>query len=205
MNILQSELQNRGFNEFYNDNQLTFYEDEHVFIKKILNYDKDVEEIVNLKFFFNIKLDNPEHDKKFKRQWMNKFLNYRPSFQTMEIFASEVVYVFMNNIDFLNEYYENITDYVRGKQDNKNVGNENRITDNRYAQATLPQDEVNLNVDDTILNYADENQITRNKETLERENKDDNFNYDLETLNNSRVLLKQVFEEFEKHCFLKTW
>ena len=207
MDIIQSELINLGINEFFNDNdnQLVLFNEDHIFIKKVINYDEDVEFIVNNRFFYGLTLDDPDHDRKFKRQFISKFLDHRPKFQTVEAFASEVVFRFMNNMDFLNEYYNNITDYTRGKQDNTNLGNENRLTDNRHAQATLPQTEVNVNVDDTILDYADRNDITRIREMIERENTDDNYNYDLDTLIKSRNLLNEVFEDFERNCFLQIW
>lgn len=206
MNILQSELINSGFNEFdLKDNQLTFFDDDHVFIKKILNYDEDVEKIVNLKFFFNLKLDDPENDKRFKKHFINRFFNNRPCYQTLEAFASQVVYIFLNNIDFLNEYYQNIDKYFQGKTESEDTGNTETISDNRTATATLPQSEVNINVDNTILDYADDNTIMRSKDVNIQDNKNDSKKFDINTLLDSRNILENVFNQFEEHCFLKTW
>lgn len=206
MNILQSELINSGFNEFdLKDNQLTFFDDDHVFIKKILNYDEDVEKIVNLKFFFNLKLDDPENDKRFKKHFINRFFNNRPCYQTIEAFASQVVYIFLNNIDFLNEYYENIDKYFQGQTESEDTGNTETISDNRTATATLPQSEVNINVDNTILDYADDNTIMRSKDVNIQDNKNDSKKFDINTLLDSRNILENVFNQFEEHCFLKTW
>lgn len=204
--ILQSELVNMGLNEFdFKDNQLQFFNDEYIFIKKIINYDDDVHNIVNNKIFYNLDLDDPEHDRKFKRHFINKFLENRPCYQTLEIFASKVINVFLNNIDFLNEYYTNIDNYIKGKNETGSTGNRQNISDNRMATATLPQNEINLNVDNTILDYADDNTISRNKETTIQDDSSDSFSYDLETLKESQNLLESVFNQFEKECFLKTW
>lgn len=206
MNILQSELINSGFNEFdLKDNQLTFFDDDHVFIKKILNYDEDVEKIVNLKFFFNLKLDDDINDKRFKKHFINRFFNNRPCFQTIESFASQVVYIFLNNIDFLNEYYDNIDKYFQGKTESEDTGNTETISDNRTATATLPQSEVNINVDNTILDYADDNTIMRSKDVNINDNRNDSKKFDINTLLDSRNILENVFNQFEEHCFLKTW
>lgn len=55
----------------------------------------------------------------------------------------------------------NDTSNNTNSSDTKNSGSS--TDDNRSANATLPQSEVNINVDNTSLNYADENTISRNK------------------------------------------
>lgn len=204
-NILHSELINLGHNELFNSNQITAFDDEFTFMKKVLKYDKDIEKIVTERFFLGLSLDNNEHDRKFKRHFINRFLHYQPAHQTMEIFGSSVSYVFLNNIDFLNEYYENIDDYMRGKNSSNRLGDEKRLSDNRHARATLPQTEINIDVDNTVLDYADSNDINRARDITERENNDTSFSMNIDNLEKARGLLRLVMEEFEATCFLKVW
>lgn len=204
-NILQSELIRLGKNEFFNDNQISLFKDEHTFIKKVLSYDDDVKYITNKKFFIGLTLDNEKADDRFKRQFINRFLHFQPCNQTLEIFASNVSYTFLNNIDFLNMYYENIDDFIKGKTITDVKGNETSKSDNRTLQSTLPQHQINLNVDDTELNYGDNNTINRNRTENKRGNTSESSNLNIDTLEKSRKLLEGVFNDFEKNCFMKVY
>ena len=116
------------------------------------------------------------------------------------VFSSEFYKYLEQHVDFNNDYVgntiENSTEHGETKQtqdsntkdnysDTSNTthsdttkGKGGSTDDNRSANATLPQSEVNINVDNTNLNYADENNISRNKNT--------NFN-DTDTSGNSET------------------
>ena len=145
-------------------------------------------------------------DKHFKKSFITRFLDREINRQTIEAFASQVVYITLTHeeyintvfgsefykyleqhVDFNNDYVgntiENSTEHGETKQtqdsntkdnysDTSNTthsdttkGKGGSTDDNRSANATLPQSEVNINVDNTNLNYADENNISRNKNT----------------------------------------
>lgn len=203
MYIIQSELINTkpfGHSEFLggvSNHQSVAFDDRYAFIKKVLNYDDDVKKIVNLKFFGSITLENEEHDNYFKRAWINRFLNDCPKFQTLELFANKVAHVTHVNYVFLTEYYANIADYMQGLTSNKG----DTITDNRVADATLPQTEVNIDVEDTILQYADANNISKNK--VRQDNDARSFNID--NFLKARNALNIVFDEYDAKCFLQVW
>lgn len=204
-NILHSELINMGKSEMFYNGRVVAFDDDHTFIKKVLKYDDDVELIVNSTFFLGLTLEDSDHDRKFKRQWVNKFLYYRPNFQTVESFASKVSYVFMNNEDFLNTYYSDLDSYLTGLSTSKGKGRSKSIDDSRTANSTLPQNLVNVDVDNTVLDYADDNIIVRSKSESESDNDNKSNRFDLNTLVDSRNLLEDVFLQFEKHCFINTW
>ena len=205
INVIQSELISLGKNELFNNNQITAYNDDFTFINKALKYDKDIKYIMNEKIFLGLALENPKHDDKFKRHFLNRFIHYEIAFQTIEIFSSTVSYIFLNNMDFLNNYYENIDDFIKGKNTTDNKGNEGSISTNRQATATLPQSEVNIDLNDDTFSYADENNINKNKTSLEREGQTTSFSFDIDKLEKSKALLEYVFEDFERACFLKVW
>lgn len=203
--IIHSELINAGHNEFKNKHNLTFYDDEYAFIQKVMNYDSDVEKIVNKTFFKNIQLENEVSDKLFKKAFVNKFFNRQIKFQTVEVFSGQVVYTLLINIDFINNLYEHLQDFVT----NKSISNDDNsgvdVTDNRYLSATLPQSQVNLNVENTQLDYADENTISKTKNDTTGKRKHDSNNFNVENLIKSNGLLESVFIDFDKKCFSQIW
>lgn len=204
MEIIQSELQNMGRDEFINKGHLTFNDSEFAFIQKVLRYDEDVQKIVNRVFFKGFRFNDERIDRYFKESFVTRFIDREIGRQTVEAFASQVLYVTLTREDYIytvfgqemQKYMEQHTETIsedRGKglentteqgqtkqrtqdkthEDYRDDTNEKyqdtsheedvSRSDNRSAEATLPQSEVNLNVDNTVLDYADTNNISRDK------------------------------------------
>lgn len=214
---LNSELARMGLNETVNDGKLTFFDEEFQFIQKIIKYDDDVHNIVTRKLFKGFQLPNVETDKYFKQAFVTRFLDREINKQTIEAFASQVMYVSITHDHYINEVfskdfmmYVNNTSFSEsidtgnmigqtlndtnttnnGKSqshetytgneknetvthdDNKNKSQETTqathedtdVNESRSASSTLPQSEVNINVDNDELTYADENTITKTKD-----------------------------------------
>ena len=283
---INGELMRMDKDEFINDGKLTIFDDEFQFIQKIIKFDEDVYKIVNEKIFKNLKFEDEKVDKHFKKSFITRFLDREINRQTIEAFASQVVYITLTHeeyintvfstefykyleqhVDFNNDYVgntiENSTEHGETKQtqdsntkdnysDTSNTthsdtakGKGGSTDDNRSANATLPQSEVNINVDNTNLNYADENNISRNKNTnfndtetsgksetksngnrnsdytgltdglsdSERNAQSDNTSntksltksYLLDNLKTIYDMKEQIYNTYDKKCFLHIW
>lgn len=203
--ILHSELINVGKNEFFNDNQISFYDDKHAFIKKIMRLDDDVKKIIDMRFFQNIKLYENDSDKAFKQTFLNRFLNRQIAFQTVEVFSSQVVYVLLSRFEFINTLFNNLNEFVKNKHEAESTNESTDKTDSRQLFTTLPQDEVNLDVDNTQLRYGDENTISRNKNVGESSQNNVSTTHNLDNLIKTHYLIDEVFNDFDKKCFLQIW
>lgn len=211
MEILTSELQNKGRSEFVNNGLLSFNNEDYAFIQKVIKYDDDVDDIVTKKFFKGFKFKDEKVDKHFKQSFVNRFMEREIGRQTVDFFASQVLYVTLTREDYIYTVFsselekylqqhsettsedrgrgqENSTEQGQSKQRQQSAShdeyednthnthsdeshnNGKSTDDNRSANATLPQSEVNINVDNTSLNFADENTISRSKNTHEEDN-----------------------------------
>lgn len=206
MEIIQGELQRKGFNEFVNDGKLTFDNKEYAFIQKVLRFDDDVKKIVDNTFFKGFRFNDERIDRYFKEAFTTRFLDREIGRQTVEAFAGLVLYEtiireeYIHRVfgDELYKYLENHVDYkgeVIGNtiedetqnQINEELQNQTseentdtttnetysedttskgtNVSDSREATSTLPQSEMNMNVDNDVLTFADDNTITKNKTT----------------------------------------
>lgn len=204
MEIIQSELQLKGLNEFINGGHLSYNDTDFAFIQKVLHYDEDVQKIVNNKFFKGFKFTDERIDRYFKESFVTKFLDREISRQTVEAFASQVLYITLTHEDYIYSVFgSEIQNYLEGRSESKtlaigkalenaieqgqtkqrqqnkahdeyvdnthnenenNTNNEGGSTDDtRNAESTLPQSEVNIDVSNTELSYADTNNISKNK------------------------------------------
>lgn len=204
--IIVSELQKSGLNEFVNNGRLSFNDNEFAFIQKILHFDDDVKKIVDNKIFKGFKFNDERIDRYFKEAFVTRFLDREINRQTVEAFASQVLYVSLTHEDYIytvfsndmQRYMENhttsdtedkgnqlsqdlsntnatenaknhstsdFTGNVTADEKSKETNESGDVSESRSAEATLPQSEINLDVNNDVLKFADSNTISKNKAT----------------------------------------
>lgn len=220
-NVIKSELLNDGFNEFVDDDgKLIFFDEQQQFITKMLTYDDDVANIVD-RLFTGVSLTDRENDEHFKKTFLFRFLNRQINFQTVESFRIALLSTFLMNQHYINTVYADLDNYINQSQINENTTkqtNEQRTdgsttADNRQAYAQLPQNNVQLDVDSTIMESANDNTISRNKQINQQENtgettgesRSENKSYQLNELLKASTIMENIFNEFDRKCFLQVW
>lgn len=202
---ISSELVRNGYNEFLEGNQIISREHKKTIMYKFIAFDDDVYNIVNDRIFIDFKLNDEIADKKFKRNFCNRFLDAEIKTQTIETHASKVLYTCLENEVFLNEVYTNLIDYINDLSVNDTMNGSNTVSDNRSASSDLPSNEVNTNVDNLELIEATNNNISRYKTTTDGDSNSKTKKMNIENLLKVRNLLEDLFKTFDKNCFLQTW
>lgn len=227
--IVRSELQKKGLDEFVVDGQLVAFKEEYQFIRKMMAYDEDVHSIVTKQFFQNYTFPVDSTDRLIKKLFMNRFINRAIGRQTVEIFSTQVMYTCLSNEKYISEVIENLDNYLKNRTittgnnnssttaNTENTGGSANQNDSRSLRSTLPQNNINLNVEDTVLNYGDENDINRNKATsqnnsktendsvTQQTNRSENETFNFENLLKSNGLIEEFFIKLDLNCFLQTW
>lgn len=234
MDIIQSELQKKGFNEFVNDGKLTYNDKSYAFIQKILRFDEDVKKIVDDIIFQGFSFNEDRIDRYFKQAFVTRFLDREINRQTVEAFGTQVLFFTITHEDtiytvFGDELYKYLENHVDFNSDE--IGNMisedtsdrdmtgHNTTDNRELTSSLPQSQINLNVDNDMLDYGDDNTISKNKndstnnESSKTNGKQDttgNTNsltktYLLENLEKIYSMRERLINDYDKKCFLQIW
>ena len=219
--VMRSELIQAGLNEFVDEQgNLIFFNEDHQFMGKIFSYDEQVAKIVD-KLFTGYGLDDPEFDTHFKKGFLFRFLNRRIGRQTVDSFRMSLLSTFLTNQRYINHIYQDLDKYIHQQQDatsmtdqiNNQTNDGTSLTDNRSAFANLPQNNVQLDVDNTIMTTADDNTVSRNKQTNTQETNgrstantnSESRSYQLEQLFKTQGLEGQIYDEFDKKCFNQLW
>lgn len=234
MDILKGELQKRGFNEFVNDGNLTFNDKSYAFIQKILRFDEDVKDIVDDVIFQGFRFNDERIDRYFKQSFVTRFLDREINRQTVEAFGTQVLHYTIIREDYIftvfgSELYKYLENHVDFNSDEiGNMISEDAIdrdmtghntTDNRELTSSLPQSQINLNVDNDMLDYGDDNTISKNKndsknnESTKTNGKQDTTGntksltktYLLENLDKIYTMRERLYNDYDKKCFLQIW
>lgn len=210
IDILQAEYIDAGENEFWNgtgnDQQLSMFSGEWAFIRRAMRYDDPLtKQLVTNIFFQGFTLETPEADDHFKKSFINMFLTRQIAQQTVEAFSSRLLQVVCLHEDYINVAYTSARKFMTGGSDTEAHGTSKSTADNRNLSTTLPQDNINLNVDNTQLDYGDQNNISRNKATQETSNTTTGNSYNIDAYLKTFGIFDLLFNEIDKQCFLHVW
>ena len=223
-NIIESELQKKGYNEYFNDGKITAFDKNFSLYHKMLAFDEDVSGIVT-NVLFNGFTFSETVDPVFKKVFTQRFLNREINRQMVEAFTGKLLYTTYAYQSYIETIFTDLIAYANNEttttQNNLNhnvavnVADGTTISDARQLESELPQDNINLDVDNTVLDYGNRNSISRNK------NKNDQTNTNtsngtqnntsvasvknLEVLIRSSGVLDELFNIYDKACFLQTW
>lgn len=209
----QSELIKRGFNEFVDEEgKLVFFNEKHQFIRKILSFDDSIKEIMD-ELFYGLSLNQPANDEHFKKTFLYRFINRQINRQTIESFQLELMQTFLSHEEFLNRMYEDLEKYITGTsethQENQQVNDGTTLSDNRSAFQDLPQNQVNIDLDDGVMTSATDNTISRSRQNNQQQSdgttQSDSKVFQLDQLLKSSQLLEELLNNFDRRCFLQIY
>lgn len=221
------ELLERGLDRIYSDSDrvigvnqnehgmITSIEDPD-YLQKIINYDSEVQEVVEKIFSFSF--TNKSFDAYIKKIIIQRFMDRSIKWEFVpvsafvwapKIFTMKLASACAQKDKFLSFTYENYEKYlVAGthsiSDDEAHTINE---SNNRNILATLPQTKYNLNVRDYISPTASENRVDNGlsdtSHTDHKEDTTDNFNPT--QLLQMENIFKDFVEELDGLLFKQVW
>ena len=209
MDIIQTELINNGLNEFVNKvdgvTQITRNDDQFTFIRKVAQYDDDVQAVVDRTFFMNFKFQNATTDLFFKRSFVTRFLDRQIGNQTVDLFANHLVSFSILNEAFIDNLVMNFEKYLNGDSNTETKNTTNEKDGHNDANITLPQDNVSLDLTKNTADYADTNDIYRAfADTVATGNNHSNA-YNADVLDKMAEQWDNLMYRFDKKLFLQIW
>ena len=209
MDIIQTELINNGLNEFVNKvdgvAQITKNDDKFTFIRKVAQYDEDVQAVVDRTFFMNFKFKNDTTDLFFKRSFLTRFLDRQIGNQTVDLFANHLVSFSILNEAFIDNLVMNFEKYLNGDSNTDTKNTTNEKDGHNDANITLPQDNVSLDLTKNTADYADTNDIYRAfVDTVATGNNHSN-SYNADVLDKMAEQWDNLMYRFDRKLFLQIW
>lgn len=204
--IICSELINSGYNEFItqNRNQLTYYDKNERVISQINMYEKD--EIIKAcqnTIFYGLSFLNT-YRKRFEKEFINHFLTRNIKYQTYEVARLQLVSFVFENLELILSIY-NAENLLLGKSQTTSTGKTTSETTNKNNSlyADLPQDNINMDVNNDTLDYASNNSINKSKSngTSDSNNVSNSQSYNIDNLTKLYMFKAQLFNDLDKRLF----
>ena len=177
------------------------------YMKKIQKFTPEVQKIVDENIFLFNALPDESSDLHFKKMFIHHFLGREIAFQSVELFSTKVASTFLTNYQVLDNYYTNLNSMLENNTENTTDSNGGTSNNQRSIISTVPQNRINLDLNNDTMDYADTNTIQKNTTENKGSNKSKSKSYkldDLVKLQDASILVN-ILNEFDKKCFLQVW
>lgn len=196
--IIYGELERHRAEIYRSNNQIIF--NQNNLMRKTLEY-KDTYFINMLRetLFFGTTTINQRE--RFEREFLQRFINRVIKYQTVDLFSTYLASFVSEYQELINYCYDKYDMLVTGQVDTVSNNNSTSTNKSNSIYSNLPQNQVNMNLDIDTLDYADDNTITKSRNTNSGTDRSTSSAYDVEALSKISALKEQIFKDMDKLLF----
>lgn len=206
--ILRNEASKyQDWDDLFNNKSghLIRYGETDALIYQVAQYSDMVADLCNHAFFSGYKLSNEEADKFFKKMFVNRFLIREIGFQTVDIFRTRLIGLLLQYEQYIVNTYTNYNKMFSGQADTTTDNTSEGINKQRYAHVSLPQNNVNIDLNNDIADYADTNDLTNNSSNNQSQSRNSSTKFSPDVLRKLENVYQRVLDDFDVKLFLQVY
>ena len=191
---------------FNNENgQLIRYGATDALIYQVAQYSDMVADLCNHAFFSSYTLSDKDADKFFKKMFVNRFLIREIGFQTVDIFRTRLIGLLLQYEQYIVNTYKNYEKMFSGHSESTTDQKGQGLNKQRYAHVSLPQNNVNIDLNNDIAEYADINDLTNNSNDNKSNSKTTSDKFSPDVLRILENAYQKVLDVFDVELFLQVF
>lgn len=215
LEIIVGELgQNPCENDFFKNNQITFFSVDDSFITRLLKYEEPViKDLCDWLIFGWFKFDeiideeNPENNTNindyFKKMFITRFIDREIKFQTIDLFRHKCVYKMMSMKDYIELVLTDLKIFALNTKKYKAKSKDGSLDKNRNVFQDQPQNQINLDLTNDVFNFATNNGAGNSDHNGWKREKNVTEEYDPAKLKEIMNIIENIFKEFDRYLFLQ--
>ncbi len=168
-------------------------------------YTDMINDLCNHAFFSGYILSDEKADRFFKKMFVNRFLVREIGFQTVDIFRTRLIGLLLQYEQYIVNTYTNFEKMFTGHTENSTQQNGQGLNKQRYAHVSLPQNNVNIDLNNDIAEYADINDLTNNSSNNQNNSKTVSDKFSPDVLAKLENVYQKVLDEFDRKLFLQVF
>lgn len=206
--ILRNEASKyKDWNDIFNNKngQLIRYGGIDALIYQVGIYTDMINDLCNHAFFCGYILSDEKADRFFKKMFVNRFLVREIGFQTVDIFRTRLIGLLLQYEQYIVNTYTNFEKMFTGHSENSTEQNGQGLNKQRYAHISLPQNNVNIDLNNDIAEYADINDLTNNSSNNQNNSKTVSDKFSPDVLTKLENVYQKVLDDFDRKLFLQVF
>lgn len=201
---VSAELHKKGYNEFYNGGHFTGFDKEHSFMNLILTYAEPVKTIMS-EFFLGFSFSDESLNDMFQRAFLMKFQNREFRYQTPEDVQAELSYYMLTHAVEIETLFSSYTKMLTKTSESTTSATGKTQRDNRSMTSRFPDSQVNMNLNDETMDFADSNSIGKDVSNNDNNSHTESTSYDPDAYLKFSGIWTKYFNELDQLCFLQKW
>ena len=206
--ILRNEASKyKNWDDIFNDESGQFirYGATDALIYQVAQYSDMVSELCDHAFFSGYRLSDEKADRFFKKMFVNRFLVREIGFQTVDIFRTRLIGLLLQYEQYIVNTYKNYDKMFTGHSENTTDQKGQGINKQRYAHVSLPQNNVNIDLNNDNAEYADINDLTNNSSNNTNNSKTVSDKFSPDVLVKLQNVYQKVLDDFDRKLFLQVY
>lgn len=206
--ILRNEASKyKDWDDIFNneDGQLIRYGATNALIYQVATYTDMVSDLCNHAFFSGYTLSDQKADRFFKKMFVNRFLHREIGFQTVDIFRTRLIGLLMQYEQYIVNTYQNYDKMFSGHGETTTKQNAEGLNKQRYAHVSLPQNNVNIDLNNDIAEYADINDLTNNSSNNSNNSNTVTDKFSPDVLAKLENVYQRLLDDFDRKLFLQVF
>lgn len=206
--ILRNEASKyKNWDDIFNskNGQFIRYGGEDALIYQVAKYTDMIADVADHAFFSGYKLSDENADRFFKKMFVNRFLVREIGFQTVDIFRTRLIGLLLQYEQYIVNTYKNYEKMFTGHSENSTDQKGQGLNKQRYAHISLPQNNVNIDLNNDNAEYADINDLTNNSSNNSNNSKTVSNKFSPDVLAKLQNVYQKVLDDFDKKLFLQVF
>lgn len=196
--IIYGELECHRAEIYRSNNQIIF--NKNNLMRKTLEYkEPKFIKILQDNLFYGTSAINQRE--RFEREFLQRFINRVIKYQTVDLFSTYLASFVSEYQELINYCYDKYDMLVTGQVDTVSNNNSTSTNKSNSIYSNLPQNQINMNLDIDTLDYADDNTITKSRNTNSGTDKSTSSAYDIDALSKISSLKEQIFKDMDNLLF----
>lgn len=200
---------NKIYGDFLVDNQIIYFNREFQFSSKIATYDEQIKTVCRNSIFYGLDFLEENVRERFEREFLSRFLTRTIKFQTYEVLNWRLTSFIGGIREIVTDYYKNADKYLKGNTfiEAKDQAENNSTTTARdnSLNASLPQDNVDMSLDKTVYDYADDTHYSKSNSVSNADANSHSTNetnsFDIGRMKELHMYHEALFNDLDKQLF----
>lgn len=200
---------NQLYGDFLRGHQINYFNPELQFTSKVATYDDEVKSVCRNTIFYGLDfLDESVRDR-FEAEFLVRFLTRTIKFQTWEVLNWRLTSFTRGIKEIITDYYTNADKYLKGntviEANDEAENNSTTTARDNSLNASLPQDNVDMSLDKTVYNYADDTHFAKSNSVSNADANSHSTNetnsFDIGRLKELHMYHEALFNDLDKQLF----
>lgn len=200
---------NKLYGDFLRDNQIIYFNPEFQFTHKIVEYDEEIKTVCRNTIFYGLDFLEGDVRERFEKEFLARFLTRTIKFQTYEVLNWRLCSFIGGIREIVTDYYTNADKYLKGntviEANDEATNNSATTARDNSLNASLPQDNVDMSLDKTIYDYADDTHYSKSNSVSNADANSHSTNetnsFDVGRMKELHMYHEALFNDLDKQLF----